>query len=232
MHLFKRGSVYWFECVFNGQRYQRSTRVKSQRDAKSIAATFYSGLAKGEVGIVERKPSPPFSKAMANFLAWSQQEHQAHPSTAERYRQSSLALLRYFRETNLDKISADDVERFKSSRAAQPGAHTKRRLRPATVNRELACLKALFNHATKADANLGNPVSRVKFLPEQNEQSRVVSHAEERVYFEAATATLRDVATLIVGTGMPSGGGLYPSSDRREPTRGLLDRAAGQDSGC
>jgi hypothetical protein len=55
MHLFKRGTVYWFECVFNGQRYQRSTRVKSQRDAKSIAATFYSALAKNEVGIVEKK---------------------------------------------------------------------------------------------------------------------------------------------------------------------------------
>ena len=194
--------MYWFECVFNGQRYQRSTRVKSQRDAKSIAATFYSALAKGEVGITERKPSPPFARAMENFLAWSVQEHKAHPNTAERYRHSSLALLRHFRDTCLERVTPDDVERFKSLRAAEAGAHTKRRLRPATVNRELACLKALFNHAIKADANLRNPVSRVKFLSEENEQSRVVSHSEERTYLESATDTLRDVATMIVGTGM------------------------------
>ena len=202
MHLFKRGSMYWFECVFNGQRYQRSTRVKSQRDAKTIAATFYSALAKGEVGITERKASPLFGTAMANFLAWSIQEHKAHPNTAERYRHSSLALKRHFRDTSLERITPEDVERFKSLRASEVGSHTKRRLRPATVNRELACLKALFNHAIKADAGLRNPVSRVKFLAEQNDQSRVVSHFEERTYLGAATETLRDVATMIVGTGM------------------------------
>ena len=40
---------------------------------------------------------------------------------------------------------------------------TTQRLRPATVNRELACLKALVNHAIKADHLLRNPVSKVKF---------------------------------------------------------------------
>src|SRR5216684_1105552 len=105
MHLFKRGSVYWFECVFAGQRYQRSTRVKNQKDAKAIAATFYSSLAKGEVGITERKPSLPFAKVMEYFLDWSFEDHRAHPITSERYRYSSAALLRYFRDTPIDRIT-------------------------------------------------------------------------------------------------------------------------------
>ena len=202
MHMFKRGSVYWFECVFAGQRYQRSTRVKNQRDAKAIAATFYSSLAKGEVGITERKPSLRFSKAMSNFLDWSLEEHRAHPNTAERYRYSSAALLRYFRDTPLDRITPESVESFKLSRATEDGSHTKRRLRPATVNRELACLKALFNYALKGDRNLRNPVSRVRFLAEQNEQNRVVTYMEQETYLKQATENLRDVATLIVETGM------------------------------
>jgi len=202
MHIFKRGSVYWFECVFAGQRHQRSTRVKNQKDAKAIAATFYSSLAKGEVGITERKPSLPFSKVMENFLKWSLEEHRAHPKTAERYRYSSAALLRYFRDTPLSRITAESVEGFKLDRAAESGSHTERRLRPATVNRELACLKAVFNYAIKGDANLRNPVSRVKFLAEQNDQNRVVTYIEQEAYLQKATATLRDVATLIVETGM------------------------------
>ena len=202
MHIYKRGSVYWFECVFGGQRHQRSTRVKNQRDAKAIAATFYSSLAKGEVGITERKPSPPFGKALASFLEWSTEEHRAHPNTAERYRHSSAALKRFFRDTPLDRITAEAVESFKLSRAAESGSHTKRRLRPATVNRELACLKALFNYVIKGDPNLRNPVTRVKFLAEQNQQNRVVSYVEQQSYLANASATLRDVATLIVETGI------------------------------
>ena len=122
--------------------------------------------------------------------------------TAERYRYSSLALLKFFRDTALDRITPDDVERFKMQRAAEHGSHTGRKLRPASVNRELACLKALFNHAIKADHLLRNPVSRVKFLDEDNQQERVLSYAEQRRYLEKASPTLRDVAGLILETGM------------------------------
>jgi integrase len=45
-------------------------------------------------------------------------------------------------------------------------------------------------------------VSRVKFLAENNQQTRVLSHTEERDYFAKATPLLRDVARLILETGM------------------------------
>jgi integrase len=202
MRLYKRGSIYWFELIYEGQRIQKSTRVKNRRDADDIAAAFRTALAKGDVGITERKTAPTFSVAMKAFLDWSKTEHKAHPRTATRYKTSSAALKRFFRETPLDRISADDVERFKTSRASEKGSRTGRKLRPATVNRELACLKALFNHAIKAELVLRNPVSKVKFLAEQNAQNRVVSFAEMKAYLALATPTLQDVATLIFETGM------------------------------
>ena len=73
---------------------------------------------------------------------------------------------------------------------------------PATVNRELACLKALFNHVLKADVPLRNPVSRVKFCEEHNEQTRVLTIAEQEKYLAKATPLLRDIATLMLETGM------------------------------
>jgi len=79
---------------------------------------------------------------------------------------------------------------------------TTKRLRPATVNPELACLKALFNYAIKSDLPLTNPVSRVKFLKEQNERTRVLTCEEQEKYLAAATTLLRDVATLTLETGM------------------------------
>jgi site-specific recombinase XerD len=53
---------------------------------------------------------------------------------------------------------------------------TDKRLRPATINRELACLKALFSFVIKADLLAKNPVRRVKFLAENNQQTRVLNY--------------------------------------------------------
>ena len=211
MALYKRAGVYWYEFVYKGRRYRKSTRVKSQRTAGDIERAFRTALAKGDVGITERKAVPGFRSAMTEFLRWSKEEHRAHQATHRRYEVSSVALLRHFRDTRLDSITPDDVERFKTSRSGEfkttradngKRAATSKKLRPATVNRELACLKALFNFAIKADVIAKNPVSRIKFLAENNQQTRVLSYTEQQRYLASASPVLRDVATLILESGM------------------------------
>ena len=202
MSIFKRGSVYWYHFLFNGEHIQRSTKQGNPRPARQIEAAFKTALCKGEVGITERKKAPGFKAAMRAFLAWSQQQHERHPATHRRYLVSSAALLRHFGDQPIDKITPETVEQFKATRSVAKGQRTNRRIMPATVNRELACLKALFNHAIKSDISVRNPVSRVGFLAEQNEQTRVLSFDEQARYLAAATPMLRDVATLMLETGM------------------------------
>ena len=76
------------------------------------------------------------------------------------------------------------------------------KVRPATVNRELACLRAMFNYIAKEHYELRNPVSQVKFLAESNHQDRVLSFSEQHKVLAAATPTLAAVAGLILETGM------------------------------
>lgn len=102
----------------------------------------------------------------------------------------------------MERIISADIEKFKVKRAAQKGERTGRTIRPATVNRELACLKALFNFLIKDDLVVTNPVSRVKFLPEDNEQMRVLTFEEQRRYLEVANQPLRDIAIIMLETGM------------------------------
>lgn len=119
-----------------------------------------------------------------------------------------MALLRHFGDLSIDRVTAEDVERFKAARGVEHKTvrsnggrvKTNDRLTPATVNRELACHKALFNHAIKSEINIQNPVSRVDFLPENNEQTRVLSFDEQSKYLEKATPMLRDIATLMLET--------------------------------
>lgn len=215
MNVYKReeSGPYWYRFNYKGQRIRRSSGVYNKQDAKDIASAYRTQLAKGEVGIEapeETQPVPKFGQAMKDFLDWSEQEHAAHPNTHRRYEISSKALLRYFGNTPLDRISSDDVEKFKTWRARQKklpqGKKSKTvrkaspQLRPATVNRELACLKHLFSRNEEAVAK--NPVKSVKFLKEDNEQTRVLNAEEEKLYLLAASQPLQDIATLMLETGM------------------------------
>jgi hypothetical protein len=97
MTIFKRGDgFYWYDVVRKGERYRKSTGVKNYRDAQDIQSAFITALAKGDVGITERKKIPTFKSAIASFLEWSRNEHQAKPATHRRYVTSSVPLLRFF----------------------------------------------------------------------------------------------------------------------------------------
>jgi integrase len=60
----------------------------------------------------------------------------------------------------------------------------------------------LFNHVIKGDVPLKNPISKTaaKTLREDNEQTRVLNYDGQTKYL--AKATLRDVAMLMLETGM------------------------------
>ncbi len=73
--------------------------------------------------------------------------------------------------------------------------HKSKQFRPATVNRELACLKILFNR--NEDSVPGNPVRKVKLLNEDNQQMRVLTADEEKLYLLAASQPLQDIALLM-----------------------------------
>ncbi len=204
MRLFKRGKVWCYDLQFEGKRYQKSTKERNKVKAESIAAAFRTALANRCVGIVERKPAPLFTDAMTAFLAWSEEAHREHPGTYLRYKVSSKPLLAFlgFKTKTIDEITPGALEEYKTRRGRQKGKHTNRRLKPATVNRELACLKAMFNHALKNRHDFRNPVCDVDFLPENNEQDRILTFEEQRRYLTAAGPSLEDIARLIVETGM------------------------------
>lgn len=144
----------------------------SRHQAETIPERAYrTQLAKGDVGLEAKKRAPLFSAAMKDFLAWSKHEHAAHPNTHKRYETSSKPLLKFFGDASLDQITPDDVEKFKmwrikqkksppvkkaaklalSGKQATGNAKAGNTLKPATVNRELACLKILFNYYIKSD---------------------------------------------------------------------------------
>lgn len=195
MALCKRGGVWWSNFKFNGRKIQFSTKVKSKTVAREIEAAYRVKLAKGEVGIEPKEPAPNFKVAVKDFLAHSKGENR--PNTYRRYETSSKPLLRYFKDITLDRITPEAIEKYKTNRRKHTVVRTDTKIRPATINRELACLKAVFNFH-----KLSNPVSEVKYLQEDNDQMTVLTVEEQDKYLLAASQPLRDIATLMLETGM------------------------------
>src|SRR6266849_4888748 len=193
--VYKRGNVYWYEFWFRGQRIRESSGLTNKVAAQQAESIRKAGLAEGRAGIAGPKPIVNFGDFVRNeFLPWAEKQYQSHPRTYERYRESTKPLLTSLEKQRLDAVSMALVEKFKLSRSSE--------VSPATVNRDLAALRLILNLAIRKEYIAKNPVKEVQFLNEGPGHMRIVSHEEQQNYMAAASPLLRDVATLIVETGM------------------------------
>jgi integrase len=71
----------------------------------------------------------------------------------------------------------------------------------ATVNRALSTLRLLYNYAERCGYQVSNPVKGVEFYEEQG-RTRIVSLEEEQAYLSTASQPLKDIARIILDTGM------------------------------
>src|SRR5262249_19877091 len=155
----------------------------------------------GKYNIKRQKDTPLFKDAMSAFLENSRHQHAAHPNATRRYVVASKPLIQAFGAKRLNAVTVEEVERYKNARLNQGGKRghgkgktkeTGKKLKPATVNRELSYMKAMYNHFIKLGVVVENPVKSVKLLAENNEKMRVLSFEEERIYLSACSQPLHD----------------------------------------
>jgi len=66
----KRGScgVYWYKFMWQGKLIRESTKQGNDKVARQMEAAHRTSLAKGEVGIREKKRAPTFSVRRQAFF--------------------------------------------------------------------------------------------------------------------------------------------------------------------
>lgn len=106
MSLYKRGETYWYEILFDGTRYRRSTGVKNRRQAEQIEAAFRTQLAKREVGIEQQKTAPTLKVFAQQFADFVSTRHANKPQTIEFYTKKLKQILNFepMRESRIDRI--------------------------------------------------------------------------------------------------------------------------------
>jgi integrase len=205
MAIYRRGKIWWYGFEFEGRRIQESSRFKNKTAALRAEAKRRAELLDRRAGFARTSLPPKFEEFAAEFLAWSERQHRR--KTRALHALNCGTLQRFFGGRWLDEISARMVEDFKAARIAEgrrnerKGSSRPRTVAGATVNRALSTLRLIFNYAERCGYRLANPVRGVKFFPETG-RMRVVSFEEELAYMRAASQPLRDIARVILDTGL------------------------------
>jgi integrase len=204
MALYKRGGVYWYEFQFNGRRIQASAQTANKEAARRIEAAHRVRLAKGEAGILERPPAPTLAEFGPRFESAIVTLCADKPATVSFYREKLRRLLAdsELSGARLDLIDEAIIDGYKQRRARQASRYG-RPVSPASVNRELATLRRLLRLAQ--EWKLLDRVPRIRMLRGERNRDFVLSHGQEPRYLEAAPQPLRDVAVLILETGVRPG---------------------------
>src|ERR1051325_285028 len=148
MAVFKRGKIYWFHFVWNGERIQKSTKQSNKRVAEQIESAFKTKLAKGEMGIEQRPPAPTLKEFSERFKEAIEIRCAEKPATISFYKEKLRRLLEFhpLASAKLDRIDESLIERYVQARRNKSIGKEgeERKLSPASVNRELATLRRLL----------------------------------------------------------------------------------------
>jgi integrase len=187
----KEAGIWYADFFADGMRVQESTGTRNKREAEKFLALR---MSEAQRGVFAKAVHTPLPELWERYFGYAK----AHKRSWDRDLQMYGNLQSFLGTPMLTSISPLRVEEYQQ--------HRVREVAPATVNRETALLKHMFNMAERWGLYQGtNPVRLVKFLPENNLQFQTVSEADEQRLLEASPPYLRELILFATNTGLRCG---------------------------
>jgi integrase len=204
MAIYKRkdSKVYWMKFTFKGKLVQRSTKCTNKRDAEKVESAYRTQLAMGQVGIAPAVKAPTFQQVIDDFLKQVKIERAQKPASYRRYKGACVPLLAFFGgNTPVDRIEEKDIKKYQAHRL-HPKSKSVKPVLSCTVNYELFRLKTIFRKLVRDKVLTNDPTQYVKSLPVAETAYHVITAQEEKPYLLACSQPLRDIAEVMLGSGM------------------------------
>jgi len=211
MSTYKRGGVYRYKFMWNGVAVRESTKQGNDKVARQIEAAHRTSLAKGEVGIRDKKKVPTLAEFIdQRFEPWIKTQTVLKTSR-DFYGVGLKAIKRYspLAKAPLNEITSELAAEFATHRQSGNG---EKELAISTVNASIRVLRRVLKAAVEWEVIDRMP--RIKIKPGEQHREHVVTKDEEIAYLAAARTCdgrtgcesrptlLSDSATVLFGTGL------------------------------
>jgi len=195
MGIFLKGKNWYIDYYVKGRR-KRKKIGPSKKLAMQVLKDVQLKIAKGEyLGVYEEKKIP-FEKYAEQYLDYSKANKAR--STYQRHDRNNIAhLVSFFKNRYIFEITPQMIEKYKAMRL--------KKVSPATVNRELACLKHMFTKAIEWGYVKENPAKKVKLLKEPPGRLRYLRPEEVEKLLNACADYIRPIVVTALNTGMRKG---------------------------
>jgi integrase len=196
--IYKRGKFYWYKFMWQGKLVRESTKQGNDKVARNMESAHRTSLAKGEVGIRDKKPAPTVSEFIdGRFQPWARAtfENTSLKTWRDFYKVGIRAIKEYkaLASLRLDEVTSEKAADFAAYRQSQG-------LKVSTANSSLRVLRRILGLAVEWGALQSAP--KIKKLPGERHREHVVSFEEEAKYLAAASEPLGSVAAVLVDSGL------------------------------
>ena len=170
-----KSKYWWYKFTWNGEQIRESTKQTNKRVAEQMEAAHRTSLAKGEVGIRDKKPVPTLKDfAEHDFLPFVRSTFTAKVQTQKYYEHGVKSLLSFEKLAiaRLDSVTTETIGHFI---AVRKGAG----LAISTINRELQALRRMFNLAQEW-GKVERALPKVRMVPGRNTGSAYLRQKRRR----------------------------------------------------
>jgi integrase len=195
MAVFQKGKNWYIDYYDKGKR-KRKKIGPSKKLALQILKDIEVKIVKKEyLGIVDEK-KVLFEDFVAQYLVYSK-ANKSFSTYERRDRYSTANLKAVFEGQYLFDITSEMIEKYKAQRL--------QKVEPATVNRELACLKHMYTKAVEWGYVKTNPGKSVKKLKEPPGRLRYLRPEEVNALISCCSGHLRPLVVTAINTWMRRG---------------------------
>lgn len=192
MRIYKRDKVWYVDYTYKGSRTRR--KVGHSKKIAELALNDIELKITKDVHLGIHEPDKVlFEEVAISYLRFSKAN-----KSINSYNRDTISLKKhlipYFNGDYLISITPQAIEEYKIKRLEK--------VSPATVNRELACLKHLISKSIEWGYCNDNPAKKVRLLKEPPGRIRYLEDYEIQMLLDECSPELKPIVIVALNTGM------------------------------
>lgn len=191
----------WYMCYVDptGKYVRESTGTKTKTEAAAMLQAVRTDIRRGQYDFTSEK-SIKFEKLAEKYIN-DYSKGEGEKKSWKRDVVSIKRLKEHFSGMDISKITKKDALDYKRKRKEDCKKGSEKKISTKTVNRELACLRHMFNKAIDWGLIRVNPIARIELYKEKKRERIILKRVEADLLIELSEEPVKTAIMIALNTG-------------------------------